>query len=52
MKPGDRAFVDNAGKGTRKRAERMYENLRRVEVLLDWTEKIAGQAGHVARRRL
>ena len=27
------------GKGTRKRAERMFENLRRVEVVLDWTEK-------------
>ena len=40
MMPADRAFIDDAGKSTRQRAERMFENLRRVEVLLDWTEQI------------
>ena len=43
MMAGDRAFVDDAGKSTRKRAERMFENLRRVEILLDWTEKFEGK---------
>jgi hypothetical protein len=43
MMPADRAFVDDASKSTRKRAERMFENLRRVELVLDWTERIQGK---------
>lgn len=43
MMPVDRAFIGDAGKSTRQRAERMFENLRRVEVLLDWTEQIKGK---------
>jgi hypothetical protein len=41
MTAADRAFVTDAGKPVRKRAERVFENLRRVELLLDRTQKFA-----------
>jgi hypothetical protein len=40
LMPDDRAFIANASHGTRKRAERMFENLRRVEVILQRKEKL------------
>ena len=39
LMPQDRAFIDDASHGPRKRAERMFENLRRVEVILEHREK-------------
>ena len=43
MTANDRAFVSDAGKPVRKRAERVFENLRRVELLLDHTQKLVGK---------
>jgi hypothetical protein len=40
MMPADRAFVGDAGKSVRKRAERMFENLRRVEIVLRWDQQL------------
>jgi hypothetical protein len=39
MTPEDRRFVQDTSKSTRQRAERMFENLRRVEVKLSKNEK-------------
>ena len=39
MTDEDRAFIENPGHSTRARAERMFENLRRVEINLSHFEK-------------